>query len=113
MFQKYLELTLEKKKNNMPNRIYYKLADYKSREELYNALFKQMAILLDSNNVMSICQHPIDKSLFLLEFDTADQNLSTEFPLWLDAEEIEMILNGRNIPPIITPKDNKDDGGIA
>lgn len=81
----------------MPNKIVYKVSDYKTLDDLYTRAFAQLRLLTDSNYVCWFYRAAFDNNLFMIDFASMDPTISDTVPMWLDDEEAGMILKHRGV----------------
>jgi len=73
---------------NASNKIIYNVADYKSRDEFFQAVLNQMRLLIESHNVLSFHENPKIKGMYALQFGPAEVSESESYPIWLTGDEI-------------------------
>lgn len=73
------------------SRIYFKISDYSSLDELYADVGKQMQILIQNKNSIAFYQIQDIKDLLVLEYcpiGLDEYGEETRVPVWLDANEL-------------------------
>ena len=74
---------------NETNKIIYKRGEYRSDDEFFEVVFKQMRLLIESGHVLSFHENPNIKGVFALQFNpTHTVDLDTTYPVWLSGDEI-------------------------
>lgn len=74
---------------NNTNKIIFRRNDYRSDDEFFDALFKQIRLLVESNHVLSFHENPNAKGVYALQFNPAhDFDIDNTYPVWLTGEEI-------------------------
>jgi len=73
---------------NESNKLILRRGDYRDQEEFYDALFKQIRILIESNNVLSLHENPSLKGVYALQFGPNQIDEDSAYPMWLNGKEI-------------------------
>ena len=73
---------------NDTNKIIFRRSDYKTQEEFFDIVFRQMRILIENDSVFSFHENPNVKGLYALQFGPSQVNDSNTYPVWLNGEEI-------------------------
>ena len=71
------------------NKILFNRIDYKNEDDFYEAVSKQIRLLVESNNVITFQESIVNKGMYALQFnslDASDENIT--YPMWLTQEEI-------------------------
>ena len=80
------------------SRIYFKISDYSSLDELYADVGKQMQILVQNKNSIVFYQIQDIKDLLVLEYCPVgldEYGEETRVPTWLDADELIEVQTNR------------------
>ena len=73
---------------NESNKLIFKRCDYRDIEEFYDTLFKQIRILIETNNVFSFHENPQSKGVYALQFGPSQIDENGSYPIWLNGREI-------------------------
>ena len=71
------------------NKIIFRRSDFKSDDEFFDELFRQIRILVEMDNVFSFHRNPEIKGVYALQFNPDyPTGEGIAYPIWLDGEEI-------------------------
>ena len=74
---------------NDTNKIIFRRGDYRSDDEFFDSLFKQIRLLVESNHVLSFHENPNVKGVYALQFNPSYEfNVDSTYPVWLTSDEI-------------------------
>ena len=71
-----------------PNNIILNRAEFKSDDEFYDALSKEIRFLLETKNVISIQENITQPGMFSIQFDSSAIGSTSNYPMWLADDEI-------------------------
>lgn len=73
--------------NWQSNKMYYRVSDYETREDLFDDMFEQAAYLLGHNNWLTCYPALGDNNVYVLEFASQDPKVNKHVPVWLTPDE--------------------------
>ena len=73
---------------NKADKIIYNVADYDSKEDMIDAVLKQMKVFIETGKVFSFNAMTNAKGKYALQFGPLDFVDGGYWPVWLDMEEI-------------------------
>ena len=75
---------------NKANKIIFRRSDFKSDDEFFDSLFKQIRLLVENNNVISFHENPNFRGIYALQFNPINMVGGDEasYPVWLTGDEI-------------------------
>ena len=79
----------------MVNKLAYRVSNYNSREELWDVITTQQKLLAEQNCVSVLYKSGLDNNLYILEFSSNELFDVDYLPMWLNKEEMQLILNYR------------------
>lgn len=92
------------------NKVYYKVSDYATREDMFDDLF-EFASYLMSHSMWVVCYALLgDTNVYVVEYASQDQMINRHIPVWMTPEEVDVALKALN-PAMGT--DNDDDANKA
>ena len=96
------------------NTILFKRSSYRTIEEMFIEIDKQINLLLTHKYAVSIYQSLADENIWCVEFATMDLTLSDSFalPMYVTAEEARVITEARTLDKDSTNKNNTDGGNF-
>lgn len=74
---------------NDTNKIIFRRVEYRSDDEFFETVFKQMRLLIETGHVLSFHENPNVKGVYALQFNpTHVSDIDITYPVWLNGEEI-------------------------
>lgn len=95
--------------NWQSNKMYYRVSDYETRDDLFDDMFEQAAYLLGHNNWLTCYPALGDNNVYVLEFASQDPKVNKHVPVWLTPDEAIAAAEVLN-PPMKGVGDSAPDG---
>ena len=73
--------------NWQSNKMYYRVSDYETREDLFDDMFEQAAYLLGHGNWLTCYPALGDNNVYVLELASQDPKVNKHVPVWLTPDE--------------------------
>ena len=73
---------------NNSEKIVYNVADYKSKDEMIDAILQQIKIFIENGKLFSFNDNIKVKGTYVLQFSPVSAFETDIWPVWLDTEEI-------------------------
>lgn len=65
------------------SKLIFKRSDYENSNALYEAMSKQLGMLLSNNYMASTYRSFVDKNIYVIEFSPSDMHLCDLIPVWV------------------------------
>ena len=84
--------------NWQSNKMYYRVSDYETREDLFDDMFEQAAYLLGHGNWLTCYPALGDNNVYVLEFASQDPKVNKHVPVWLTPDEAIAVAESLSTP---------------
>lgn len=96
--------------NWQSNKMYYRVSDYGTRDDLLDDMLEQAAYLLSHGNWLTCYPVLGDNNVYVLEFASQDPRVNKHVPVWLTPDEAIAAAEALK-PTLEAPTDDSADDG--